>query len=36
MTTDPTTQPLYIPPAERVSLEEIKQYFGTLVKDRLG
>ena len=25
MTPDPTTQPLYIPPEERVSLDEIKQ-----------
>lgn len=25
MTPDPTTQPLYIPPAERVSLDELKQ-----------
>ena len=25
MTPDPTTQPLYIPPAQRVSIDEIKQ-----------
>jgi hypothetical protein len=30
MTPDPTTQPLYIPPAERVSLDEIKQRAGTI------
>jgi hypothetical protein len=30
MTPDPTTQPLYIPPEERVSLDEIKQRAGTI------
>ena len=30
MTPDPTTQPLYIPPAERVSLDEIKQRATTI------
>ena len=28
MTPDPRDQPLYIPPAERVSLDEIKQRVG--------
>jgi ABC-type spermidine/putrescine transport system permease subunit I len=30
MTPDPTQQPLYIPPAERVSLGEIKQRATTI------
>jgi hypothetical protein len=30
MTPDPTTQPLYITPAERVSLDEIKQRVGAI------
>jgi ABC-type spermidine/putrescine transport system permease subunit I len=30
MTPDPTQQPLYIPPAERVSLDEIKQRATTI------
>ncbi len=30
MTPDPTNQPLYIPPEERVSLDEIKQRVGTI------
>jgi hypothetical protein len=30
MTPDPTSQPLYIPPEERVSLDEIKQRAGTI------
>jgi len=30
MTPDPTTQPLYIPPEERVSLDEIKQRVGEI------
>ena len=30
MTPDPTTQPLYIPPEERVSLDEIKQRAGAI------
>jgi hypothetical protein len=30
MTPDPTSQPLYIPPAERVSLDEIKQRVGAI------
>jgi hypothetical protein len=30
MTPDPTTQPLYIPPEERVSLDEIKQRASTV------
>jgi hypothetical protein len=30
MTPDPTNQPLYIPPQERVSLDEIKQRVGTI------
>jgi hypothetical protein len=30
MIMDPEEQPLYIPPAERVSLDEIKQRVGTI------
>jgi hypothetical protein len=30
MTPDPTSQPLYIPPEERVSLDEIKQRATTI------
>jgi len=30
MTPDPTNQPLYIPPEERVSLDEIKQRAGAI------
>jgi hypothetical protein len=30
MTPDPTSQPLYIPPQERVSLDEIKQRATTI------
>ncbi len=30
MTPDPTTQPLYIPPEERVSLDELKQRATTI------
>ena len=30
MTPDPTTQPLYIPPEERVSLDQIKQRVGAI------